>query len=230
MSNDVSHDTGSSVSARHTIHVSCACVSDPSSTFHLALFTVSPIFYFILLIFHFTFHVGRFGVKTPRSLPRMRSLALWSKTPLSHVRKHIGETSVKANAHVPAAIMIEAPFVLHRGVQQTLGEECAWSGRPDFSRGCVVKSGSKLCRRDSDSSVFAWCILKREVKLSRCALFPRECVLNRDLKPQRQLQRCFIAEANHVQIQPSTLIKDVTVFQMASADHGCPLDCRFETM
>ena len=53
------------VSARHTIHVSCACVSDLSSTLHFALFTVSLIFYFILLIFHFIFYVGRFGDKSP---------------------------------------------------------------------------------------------------------------------------------------------------------------------
>ena len=46
---------GSRCSARHAIHVSCACVSDLSSTLHFALFTVSPIFYFILLIFIFTF-------------------------------------------------------------------------------------------------------------------------------------------------------------------------------
>ena len=54
------------VSARHTIHVSCACVSDLSSTLHFALFIcLSLIFYFILLIFHFIFHVGRFGDKSP---------------------------------------------------------------------------------------------------------------------------------------------------------------------
>ena len=34
---------------------------DLSSTLHLALFTVSLIFLFILLIFIFTFHVGRFA-------------------------------------------------------------------------------------------------------------------------------------------------------------------------
>ena len=62
----MSHVTlAQAVSARHTIHVSCACVSDLSSTLHYALSKVSPIFYFILLIFHFIFHVGRFGVKPP---------------------------------------------------------------------------------------------------------------------------------------------------------------------
>ena len=60
----MSHTTlAQGVSARHTIHVSCACVFDFSSTFHFVLFTVSPVFCFILLIFHFIFHVGRFGVK-----------------------------------------------------------------------------------------------------------------------------------------------------------------------
>ena len=53
------------VSARHAIHVSCACLSDLSSTLHFALFTVSLIFYFILLVFHFIIYVGRFGEKHP---------------------------------------------------------------------------------------------------------------------------------------------------------------------
>ena len=39
-------------------------MSDLSSTLHFALFTVSPIFYFILLIFHFIFNVGQFGART----------------------------------------------------------------------------------------------------------------------------------------------------------------------
>ena len=56
--NNVARDIGSSVSARHTIHVSCACVSDLSSTLHFALSTVSLIFYFI-------FYVSRFGEKFP---------------------------------------------------------------------------------------------------------------------------------------------------------------------
>ena len=38
---------------------------DLSSTLHFALFTVSLIFDFILLIFLFIFHVGRFGEKYP---------------------------------------------------------------------------------------------------------------------------------------------------------------------
>ena len=65
MFNSVARDIGSRCSARYTIHVSCACVSDLSSTLHFALFTVSLIFYFILLILHFTFFVGRFGENSP---------------------------------------------------------------------------------------------------------------------------------------------------------------------
>ena len=61
------------VSARHTIHVSCACVFDLSSTL-FALFIVSLIFYFILLIFHFIFYVGRFG---ENSLVRFREWGVW---------------------------------------------------------------------------------------------------------------------------------------------------------
>ena len=62
----MSHTTlAQGVCARHLIHVSCACVSGLSSTLHFALFTVSLIFYFILLIFHVIFYVGRFGVKPP---------------------------------------------------------------------------------------------------------------------------------------------------------------------
>ena len=49
MFNDVSHDIGSSVCARHLIHVSYACVFDPSSTLSSHSSFVSPIFYFILL-------------------------------------------------------------------------------------------------------------------------------------------------------------------------------------
>ena len=60
----MSHTTlAQGVSGASYLHVSCACVSDFSSTLHFALFTVSLIFYFILLIFHFIFYVGRFGEK-----------------------------------------------------------------------------------------------------------------------------------------------------------------------
>ena len=60
----MSHTTlAPGVSARHTIHVSCACVFDLSSTLSSHSSFVSPIFYFILLIFHFSFFVRRFGAK-----------------------------------------------------------------------------------------------------------------------------------------------------------------------
>ena len=60
----MSHTTlAHGVRARHTIHVSCACVFDLSSTLSSHSSYVSPIFYFILLIFHFIFYVGRFEVK-----------------------------------------------------------------------------------------------------------------------------------------------------------------------
>ena len=63
----VARDIGSRCCPRHVIHVSCACVSDFSSTLHFALFTVSLIFYFI-------FHVGRFGENSP---VRFREWGVW---------------------------------------------------------------------------------------------------------------------------------------------------------
>ena len=65
MFDSVARDIGSKCIARHPIHVSCACVSDLSSTLHSALLTVSPIFYFILLIFYFLFHVDVAGARSP---------------------------------------------------------------------------------------------------------------------------------------------------------------------
>ena len=64
MSNDVPHDIGSRCSARHP-NVSCACVFDLSSTLSSHSLFVSSIFHFILLIFRFTFYVGRFEAKPP---------------------------------------------------------------------------------------------------------------------------------------------------------------------
>ena len=62
----MSHTTlAQDVRARHTIHVSCACVFDLSSTLSWHSSCVSPIFYFILLISHFIFYVDRFGAKHP---------------------------------------------------------------------------------------------------------------------------------------------------------------------
>ena len=65
------------------------CVSDVSSTLHFALFTLSPIFYFILLIFHFIFYVGQFGVKPP---VRFREWGVWhfgQQRPSHSLRAHV---------------------------------------------------------------------------------------------------------------------------------------------
>ena len=73
----MSHTTsaqGSSVCARHLIHVSCACVCDLSSALSSQSSFLSPIFHFILLNF-----------KIPGELRPMRSLALWPITILSQV-------------------------------------------------------------------------------------------------------------------------------------------------
>ena len=86
----VSHVTlAHGCSARHTIQVSCACVSDFSSTLHFALFTISLIFYFIPP--HLPLHLlcGSVLREFSSVLPRMRSLTLWSTTPLSHLLRHL---------------------------------------------------------------------------------------------------------------------------------------------
>ena len=72
-------------SARQTIHDSCACVSDLSSTLHFALFTVSLIFYFITHDLHVHLQCGSGRRELPCSLPRKRSLTLWSTALLSQV-------------------------------------------------------------------------------------------------------------------------------------------------
>ena len=70
MCNNLSHDIGSRCKC-----ASChPCFMRLSSTLHFAIFTVSPIFLFILLIFIFIFHVGRFGVKPPVSF---REWVVW---------------------------------------------------------------------------------------------------------------------------------------------------------
>ena len=97
-----SHTTlAQGVSARHTNHVSCACVFDLSSTLSSHSSFVSPIFYFILLIFHFIFYVDRFGAKFLCALPRMRSLAFWSTTHLSH-KQAIARSSAEADLYAAA--------------------------------------------------------------------------------------------------------------------------------
>ena len=65
MCNNLSHDIGSSVCARHLIHVSCACVFGLSSTLSSHSSFVSSIFYFILLIIDFIFHVDVAGARSP---------------------------------------------------------------------------------------------------------------------------------------------------------------------
>ena len=95
MFNSVARDIGSMFSAHHPIHVSCACVSDLSSTLHFALFTVSPIFFFIFLIFHFLFHVDVLGSSVHFVRP-VRSLAVWPITPLSQVTSPTSSTITTA--------------------------------------------------------------------------------------------------------------------------------------
>ena len=103
----MSHTTlAQGVSARHTIHVSCACMFDLSSTLSSHSSFVFPIFCFFLLIFHFIFYVDRFGAKNPCALPRMRSLALWSTTPLSQV---MSPTSTTTTSQKPLKFSFRSP-------------------------------------------------------------------------------------------------------------------------
>ena len=72
----MSHTTlAQGVSVRHTIHVLFVCVFDLSSTLSSHTSFVSPIFYFILLIFHFIFYVDRFGAQPP---VRFREWGVWT--------------------------------------------------------------------------------------------------------------------------------------------------------
>ena len=80
------------VSARHTIHVSCACVFDLSSTLSSHSSFVSPIFCFILLIFSLHLLCGSVRREVPCALQRMTGLALWSTTPLSQVMSPTSST------------------------------------------------------------------------------------------------------------------------------------------
>ena len=90
---NVARDIGSRCSARHVIHVSCACVFDFSSTLHFALFTVSLIIYFISPNLHLHLLCGSVRREIPCALPRMRGLTLWSTTPLSQVMSPISSTT-----------------------------------------------------------------------------------------------------------------------------------------
>ena len=73
---DVSHDIGSSVCARHLIHVSCACVFDLSST---SSYSLHPLDHSRPL------PCGSVRSKIPCAPRRMRSLAIWPTTHLSQV-------------------------------------------------------------------------------------------------------------------------------------------------
>ena len=80
----MSHTTlAQGVSARHTISVSCACVFDLSSTFSSHSSFVSPIFYFIFLMFHFFFYVDRFGAKPLCASANEESGPLVNNAPLT---------------------------------------------------------------------------------------------------------------------------------------------------
>ena len=85
MCNFLSHDIGSSVCARHLIHVSCACVFDLSSTLSSHSSFVSPIFHFILLniVLPFPLPCGCCRSKIPCALRPMRSLAFSPTTLLT---------------------------------------------------------------------------------------------------------------------------------------------------
>ena len=74
MFNNVARDIRSRWIERHPIHVSFVCVCNFSSTLHCALFTVSPIFCFIFLIFIFFFYLDWFGEKY---LVRFREWGVW---------------------------------------------------------------------------------------------------------------------------------------------------------
>ena len=86
----VSHVTLAQGVVAHVIPSMCHApvVFDFSSTLHFVLFTVSLIFYFILLIFHLHSHLqcGSVRREVPCATSRMRSLTLLSKTHLS--QKH----------------------------------------------------------------------------------------------------------------------------------------------
>ena len=84
----MSHTTlAQGVSARHAIHVSCACVFDLSSTLSSHSSFVSSIFLFILLFFIFIFHVDWFDEKSHAHSRELRRYALWPRTILSQSRQ-----------------------------------------------------------------------------------------------------------------------------------------------
>ena len=107
--NDVSHDIGSSVCARHLIHVSCACVFDLSSTLSSHSSSVSHVFHFILLklrLLSFPLPRGSVRSKIPCALRPMRSLALWPiNAPLTEDRHEYRTTHVRGMTSTPQCAM-----------------------------------------------------------------------------------------------------------------------------
>ena len=106
----MSHTTlAQGVSARHTIHVSCACVFDRSSTLSSHSSFVSPIFFFILLNFDFhlfLFHVDVAGARSPSSTTTtsQRPLTFSSRsTPATRgpcmTRRSVATPSAKRSLH-----------------------------------------------------------------------------------------------------------------------------------
>ena len=131
-------------------------------------------------------------------------------------------------------------------VQQHRGEECHSRGRPDLGGRCREKSGSKVARRNNATSLFAWCIPRRGVRVVTSPLFsPIKYVKTATWSRSVNSEDFLVAEADHVQIQPSArrdlprdtpsrskrqprqhllselaTISDVTVLQMGHcADH-----------
>ena len=94
MFNSVARDIGSRCSARHTIHVSRACVSDFSSTLHFVC-TLHALSHLLLHPPDLPLHLlcGSVRREFPCVLPRMRSLTLWSTTLLSKVMSTSSSTT-----------------------------------------------------------------------------------------------------------------------------------------
>ena len=80
----MSHTTlAQGVSPRHTIHVSCACVFDVSSTLSSHSSFVSPIFYFVLDLSLQFFYVDVAGARSPVHFAQWESGPLVNNAPLT---------------------------------------------------------------------------------------------------------------------------------------------------
>ena len=116
MCNNLSYDIGSSVCARHLIHVSCACVFDLS---HLLLHPPD---------LSLSLPCGCCWSKIPCALRRMRSLALWSTTPLSQVMSPTSATTttsqrpLKVSSRSPPATQGPRTCMTRRSVTTPLPE------------------------------------------------------------------------------------------------------------